>query len=176
VKKLLISIIVSLLSYLNVEAQVFHIPIENLLKDSYELIEGEVINVAPKWDEQHQFIYSFVDIKINMAHKGKVKAEIITLREFGGEIDNFATSAPLSPVYNIGDFVFVCIEVDNRTGLFSTKGFWQGKFELRAEKSGKRILFRNNADKEIIHINKEKTVESEITYENLLSIMKNLEQ
>lgn len=161
----------NILFLLQLEAQVIYTPVEWLIKDSYDVIEGEVIKVTPMWDDEHKFISSFIDIKVKKSFKEKIKTKIITLQELGGTIDNFSTASPIHPVYHAGENVIICVDIDSQSGFFSTKDFWQGKFNLDNWHDNKRLL---RSTREAVFLDSKRKLETEITYNDFLNILENL--
>lgn len=121
-------------------ADVLYVKMNDLAKFAFDIIEGKVIKVEQKWDKEHKFIYTYTTIRVEKSIKNKITAKEITLKEIGGQLDGFTTSAPCQPEYEEGESVLVFLQKDGE--YYRTYGLNQGKFKIDTIK-GEKILSRN---------------------------------
>lgn len=150
-------------------AQVVYMTTNTLLKFSHVVIEGKVLKVTPKWDQDKKLIYSYVDVSITRVFKGEIKTDVITLKEMGGSIDNCTTLSSIHPVYQPDESVILFLKQNNTTGEYYTNGYWLGKFVIK-EKNNIKKLVRNM--RELIIMDKNDSTESEIEYGNFQKKLK----
>jgi len=119
-----------------------YLSIETLIKESYSIIIGEVVNKYSELNSTLSKIVTIVQIRIEQSYgnnrlKGEVK--ILTL---GGSLGDISLKIPGEANYNIGERVLVFLEKKN--GYFLTMGMAQGKFSLiKDEESNEDIAVRD---------------------------------
>ncbi len=162
-----------LLLFTKIDADVLYLPLQKLISLSQEIIEGKVINIETKWDDEHKFIFTYTKIRIYNTNKGKVKDKEIILKEIGGQLDGYTTHAECQPNYKKGEEVLVFLQ--KRGSYYETYGLNQGKFSIINEGGGKiykrdinlnELTFLDNT------INK-KSIKNAIEYNEFKKIIKN---
>ncbi len=68
----------------------------NIPENSAIIIEGKVVSVSPKWNNDRSHIVSESKIKIISVFKGNVTDSIITITSFGGEVEDDLHFSPHS--------------------------------------------------------------------------------
>lgn len=127
--KICLSMFVLLCSF--AYADLIYVDINMLSENAYDIVEGEVINKEQKWDKERRYIYTYTTIKVEKSLKGITKSGEITLKEIGGKLDGFTTSAEGQTNYYSGEEVLVFIQKNEEH--YRTFGLCLGKFNIFTE-------------------------------------------
>ncbi len=109
------------------QAQVIYVDETKLVNNAYDIVEGTVINIDIRWDDDHSLINTYVTMKIDSAYKNIIKENEIVIKVIGGQLDGFITAAPHMPQYELNENVLVFLQKDDIT--YRTYGLSQGKFK-----------------------------------------------
>ncbi len=113
--------------------------VEDLAKYSYDIVEGEVIKVEQKWDDEHRMIYTYATVQVDLSYKNNIEQKEIIIKHMGGHLEGFTTWAPGQPEYKLDEDVIIFLKKDG--DYYNTVGWDRGKFNIRTIK-GKKILCR----------------------------------
>lgn len=104
------------------------ISIEELVKGSEVIVQGEVKKISYKMETDH--IYTYVEVRISRAMKGDFPEEV-TLRIKGGKIGNIVEKVSGNPSFEIGERVILFLRKVN--GFFAPYGMALGSFKIVRE-------------------------------------------
>jgi hypothetical protein len=115
------------------------ISIEELVRTSDLIIQGEVKEISCRMEADH--IYTYVSVEISKSIKGEFPQEI-TLRIKGGKIGNIVEKVSGSPSFEKGERVILFLKRKNE--FFSVSGMALGKFKIINERGVALVI--NNAE------------------------------
>jgi hypothetical protein len=121
-----------------IEPDFFYVNIYSLVHYSYDIIEGIVEKVEPRWDSDHKFIYTYKTITIEKTIKTKINLTQLIICDIGGELDGYKTwdAHDQVPIYNEGEDILCFIQyriTQSGDTTYSTYGRCQGIFVLFEE-------------------------------------------
>lgn len=107
------------------------VSIDELTKQSSDIISGKVIDIKSEWNDSHDFIFTTVTIEIDNIYKGILpKASSVSVLIPGGEIDSVGLRVEHSPHFENTESVILflrTLDSDN----FGVTAWEQGKYTVR---------------------------------------------
>jgi hypothetical protein len=119
----------------------------DLLEKSETVVRGTVTSVQARMHQEHQFIYTYVTLRVDEVLKGQssLAGSSITLQELGGQVDDLIHHVPGVPVYEEGEEVLSFVHTVPVQGTYRTYGMIQGKFRFDVdERTGRQVLTRSS--------------------------------
>jgi hypothetical protein len=122
--------------------QVVHLDTRALVRESSDIVIGQVEDASAHWNENHSAIVTEVTLSISQTLKGAA-AERLTLRQMGGEVDGLRYTIEGSPSFAIGEEALLFVWRD-AAGRPQVDGLAQGKFEIAKDPAtGERLVQRS---------------------------------
>jgi len=111
------------------------------------IVRGTVESVEARLHPEHQFIYTYVSVRVDEVFKGDAAlvGSIITLEELGGRVDRSIHLVEGVPHFEAGEEV-LCFLENREAGLYRTYGMVQGKFRLETDPGTGTLLLTRPAD------------------------------
>lgn len=144
--------IVSLMIVNEAAAQVLYLNEDRLINNAYDIIEGQVIDVIPQWDDDHRIIYSYVTVRVDTAFKGMIQESEIILQEIGGRLDGYFTYVQNAPVFVKDEKILLFLKKED--SVYRTYGMSQGKYNKK-ERDGGIVLERDVETSDLFTIDDE---------------------
>jgi hypothetical protein len=122
-------------------SQVIHLDTRGLVRESSDIVIGQVEDQSAHWNAEHTRIVTDVTVHVTQRLKGAA-AERITLQQWGGEIDGLRYAIPGAPSFTRGEEALLFVWRDAQ-GRPQVDGLAQGKFEIRRDPAtGERLVQR----------------------------------
>lgn len=120
-----------------------HFGTAQLTELSDTIVRGTVVKVEARLHPEHQFIYTYVTVRVDEPLKGlATSGQEIVLQELGGRVDRTIHHVPGVPDYREGEQVVSFLE-NHVGGFYRTYGMIQGKFSVASDpRNGREILTR----------------------------------
>lgn len=147
-KKLLLGSLVLCLSFMvwsGVTALMIEYDLNQLVKESSDIIIGKVTDKKSEWNENKTKIFTEVTINVNEAVKGDA-AGTIKIKFKGGQVTNpdgtgVGMGVSDTPKFDINEEVFVFLQNEKDAKIFKVTANYQGKFSItKDEKTGEKII------------------------------------
>ena len=90
----------------------------DLIRSSRVILQGDVVAIQSRYNQDHSLIYTYVAIQVNTYYKGALRTNTVVLRELGGKVGNQLQIVDGSPIYRVGEKVLVYL---NGRGYFELK-------------------------------------------------------
>jgi len=113
----------------SVSAWMVKVPLEDLVEQADNVLMGEVLDLRSSWDPDGQWIRTYVTISVDDVIKGTLGEGECVVSYIGGVVGEIGLWQSDTPVFEIGQEVFVFLQPDGR-GTFRVTGRYQGKFTV----------------------------------------------
>ena len=112
-----------------------------LVRESHEIVIGEVRGTRSYWDASRRRMLTDVSVRVTQRLKGR-GGDTVVLTQLGGELDGVRVSVPGAPSFAVGEEALVFVWRDGR-GRAQVDALGQGKFDLRTDpSSGEKLVSR----------------------------------
>ncbi len=109
------------------------------MRDSSEaIVHARVTSVRSAWNDTRSMIYTYVDLEVYRALRGRTDRRIV-LREPGGVVDGFRVEALGAPAFEVGEDVVVFLS-RWQDGTLMVTGYSQGKSRVEPDKAKNLVL------------------------------------
>jgi hypothetical protein len=113
--------------------------LEDFVYNSNAAVTGTVTGIDVGWNDDHTFIHTHVTLDIDEVVMGEALPDQLVLDQLGGRVGRIISQVHGSPVYHLGERVFVFVErVDE---IYRTQGHYQGKYTLEVDPVTQREVF-----------------------------------
>jgi hypothetical protein len=122
--------------------QVTHLDTRALVRESSDIVIGQVEGASTHWNENRSAIVTEVTVRISQTLKGAA-ADRLVLRQMGGELDGLRYTIPGSPTFRPGEEALLFVWRD-AAGRPQVDGLAQGKFDIAKDPAtGERLVQRS---------------------------------
>lgn len=118
---------------------------EQLITSSRCILIGEVKSVKAQWDAGHQWINSYVQIRIEKVLKGQFQNEQIVFKQLGGTVGDESSVIFGAPEYKLGKRVLLFLDTA-QDGTLRIAHLFQGKYDVIDRSSGRKSRVKRNID------------------------------
>jgi hypothetical protein len=110
---------------------------EELVRDAEAVVEGRIVEVSSFWNAEHTAILTEATLEVDDAVVGAAP-RFVTLRTFGGRVDDYVIEAHGFPRFALGERLLVFLEPE-KDGGHRVLGYLQGQYRIRTDAAGKAI-------------------------------------
>ena len=111
-----------------VDDDLVYFNIYTLAYGAFDIVQAEVKEVEPQWDESLQFIQTLTRLSITKSYKNSLTIGDTMLCDLGGNLDSMATAIPYNPPAEYLEGESVLVFIVKRDDQLCTFGGAQGKF------------------------------------------------
>jgi hypothetical protein len=123
-------------------SQVTRLDTSGLVRESSDIVIGQVESASTHWNESRSAIVTEVTVRVSQTLKGAA-ADRLVLRQMGGEVDGMRYSIPGSPSFTLGEEALLFVWRD-AAGRPQVDGLAQGKFDIAKDPAtGERMVQRS---------------------------------
>lgn len=111
-------------------ASLLAVPDEALARLSAAAVRGRVVDITSRWDAAADTIYTFIAIDVNRSwglHDAPVR---VVVKQLGGAVGETALFVGGQARFDVGEDVFVLLDVRPRDRTLSVAGFERGKWTM----------------------------------------------
>jgi hypothetical protein len=138
---------------------------EGLTNKAREIVQGRVVKKHCEWSQNKTRINTTITIKVVRSIKGNLAKEEVAIRQPGGVIGDVGLKVSGFPDFQEGEEVLVFLQ-EGEEGFRKVVGLTQGKFRIITDKeTGRKILDKDERDKDLRIIDKGKAVKTEAVRE-----------
>lgn len=120
---------------------------DDLIIGARAIVRGEVLSVTSNYDSGKDRIYTYVRIQVQEVLKGQITAQMIVLKELGGEVGDRAMIIFGNPQFRPGEQTLVYLDTW-ADGSLRTYQMFLGKFNVIDDPAtGQRMVVRSSPDK-----------------------------
>lgn len=99
---------------------------------SDDIVVGQVTALESRWDNDQNYIFTNVTIKLERTLKGMLDEQQVVVKVLGGEAGGLRLRVPDMPRFTLGERVVTCVSLNDK-GEFEVTGNFQGKFTIDNE-------------------------------------------
>ena len=153
----------------------YYTSLEEITRDSDLIFEGRVISVESEWNNNPRHIFSTLRIRIHNIiednNSQKEIGDIIELRLPGGKVDGITMFVLGGPRFYMGENVLLFLKKEKKKFLLN--GFTLGKFSIKTDKTGNKILERDLSGMDIVGMKQDDIfMQKEQNYNSIISRVK----
>ncbi|MFW6058127.1 MAG: hypothetical protein ACOC9W_04650 [Persicimonas sp.] len=109
-------------------ATVLKLDLESLVANSEQIVEGEVVDVESKVEDDRVVTYTTIEVTDGI--KGSKESDTVTIRQLGGQTEELATRVAGMAHFAQGERAMVFLERPSADATPVITGMSQGKFEI----------------------------------------------
>lgn len=106
----------------------------DLSGNSSNIIRGQVLSTEARWNDEHTFIFTRVDLKVGTQYLGTlaIESNLIVMTP-GGEVGEMGLKVEHAPQFEVGQEVILFL-TPQEDGQFRVVAWEQGKFTIEEDK------------------------------------------
>lgn len=120
---------------------------EDLITSSRLILLGDVLAVRSQRDP-HQDINTYVRLQVVEVFKGQLRANRITIKQLGGQINDEVSVVFGAPQFKVGQRVLLFLDTDDN-GTLRTAHFFQGKYDVVTDEQTSETYVERKIDKDV---------------------------
>ena len=122
--------------------------LEQVYDASDAIVHGRVVAQESKWESVggNNLIFTYTDVEVYSALKGKGQAKKLTVRTVGGRVDGYNQSLIGEAVLTKGEEVVLFLENEAGWTFPAVVGFFQGKYAVDHTSMGPQIVRETGAE------------------------------
>jgi hypothetical protein len=119
---------------------------DDMIVGARAIVEGKVLSISARLDDQSGRIFSYITIRVNEVLKGQITSHRIVLKEEGGEVGNLGSAVFGTPKFEVGEKVFLYLDTW-QDGSLRVHELFLGKFSIIQDpRTGIQTVVRDTPD------------------------------
>lgn len=122
-----------------------------LILTSRLVVTGNVRSIQAQWDKKRENIYTYITVQVSEVLKGKIRNNIIVVKQAGGIVGDEEIMIDGAPRYKIGQEVLLFLNT-LPDGALTIAHLFQGKYEIVEDAETGLKMAQRTIDSDTVHL------------------------